>query len=440
MKFERPQFDGYKKTELDEQAISLEKGRLIKGVDSHPVILRPLTPEEYRVEWKNEDITSDVAGVNAEDFVYMIDNTKNIGVAVMGEAPHWRNVATPGDTTYTDSTGVKHHFFEIATKGIGVVKSEVIKDYDYETLAIWNEYDNQINLGHSWQADYNMFEGDLVEFNKKLIGMGIRSEMYWVIAKVDKVSFEGKLMDVKNAREKGVIHKNKQLHPYVGVRVLRTNHRIEEFTESDISRQDDILTQVIDNFNKETMFTGREMSVLDKDNKADLEKYYFVVTEQHIKNLAKLISNGFTYYHMHSSNLTMMGEIVDTGVIEGIYSRNKFKNEEDIKRTEVFNGVRVGYIKDMRDCILGLRKLLTGLTHKDVSIDRNKVCENALATFKLEFDDVVSIKSDKKASPEIIKKCFEEILKRMIVGRETLPALKHNSLSSWNLKALDTKS
>lgn len=427
----KPEFSGYERSNRDNEEAQLESGRDIAGIESHPVLLSVLKPEEYKVSFRNENIASAVPGVTFEDFLYMIDNTKKIGVAVMGEAPHWRNVATPGDTVYTDEEGKKQYFFEVATKGIGMVKSEVLDNYDYDSLATRNEYDVQINLGHSEQADYNMNEGDLIELDKRLIAMGIRSEMYWVIAKVDKVSFNGELYNVADAREQGIIHKNRQLNPYLGVRVLRTNHRIEEFAKGDDARRHDILLRVFDNFNKETRLTGRNVSELSPEKSEDLQKYFMVVCEQHITNLAKLVSNALVYYHMHSSNLTMMGEIVDTGVLAHIYHDN------DPERIEDVGGIRVGYAKDMRDCVLGLRNLLRALSkYRNVSFNREEVASLIISTFNTNFDAGVFIKSDKKAKPDKVKEVFSEIVTRMMIDRKTLPALKHNSIEDWGLESL----
>lgn len=438
----QPQFEGYKRTKLDEEAIALEKGRLIEGVESVPVLLKSLDPSEYRIQHKNGDVQNNV-GAKAEDFIYMIDNSEGMKVAVMGHAPHWRNVSTFLDTSWTDASHKSHYFFEVSTKGIGMVKSEVLEDYDYDTLKQVNEYGTNINLGHANKDDFSWTD-DLVTFTQKLNSIGIRSELYWVIADVDKISYNGELYDLTDAKRQGLVHKGKENNPQIGVRLLRTNHRIEDYFKNNNPKEKrDMLLSVYDAFNKETALSGRDLPELNIENKDHQKTYFETVLTQHIQNLALLINHGLTYYHMHSSNLTLMGEIVDTAVVESININETeqfkdFDEEYDTSaRTDMYRGVRIGYLKDIRDCITGIRFLLRGL-HNDgyAVLGREVAYDLVMKTFKGVFDKEKFAVFDKETDIEKLLKVTEEIAKRLLVGRETLPALKRNGIEEWNLNSL----
>ena len=438
----QPQFEGYKRTKLDEEAVALEKGRLIEGVESVPVLLRPLDPSEYTVAYKNETVRND-ADAKAEDFIYMIDNSEGMKVAVMGRAPHWRNVSTPLDTSWRDASGKPHYFFEVSTKGIGMVKSEVLKDYDYDTLKQVNEYGTDINLGHANKDDFFWME-DLVTFTQKLNSIGIRSELYWAIADVDMVSYNGELYDLKDAKKQGLVHKGKENNPQIGVRLLKTNHRIEDYFKNNNPKvKRDMLLSVYEAFNKETASSDRELPELDIENKDHQKIYFETVLSQHIQNLALLINYGLTYYHMHSSNLTLMGEIVDTAVVESIHI-NETEHFQDFEeeyntshRTEMHKGVRIGYIKDIRDCVTGIRFLLRGL-HNDGYLvsSREDAYDLVIKTFRGVFDREKFSLFDQETDVEKLLKVTEEIARRILIERETLPALKRNGIESLNIRSL----
>lgn len=438
----QPRFEGFKRTKLDDEAVALEKGRLIEGVESIPVLLKPLDPSEYKMEYKNTDVTNEV-DATAEDFIYMIDNSEGMKATVMGRAPHWRNVSTSLDTAWTDKQGTPHYFFEVSTKGIGMVKSEVLENYDYDTLKQVNEYDTNINLGHANKDDFFWTE-DLVAFTEKLNATSIRSELYWAIAKVDKVSYNGELYDLADAKRQGIVHRSKENDPYVGVRLLKTNHRIEDyFKNSNPVEKKEMLLAVYDAFNKETKLTGRDLPELDIENPTHQKIYFETVLSQHVQNLALLIAHGLTYYHMHSSNLTLMGEIVDTAVIESINinSTEHFRNLESeydtSARTELYKGVRMGYLKDVRDCITSLRSLLRGLQSDGYTVlSREEAHAKVMETFRATFDPNTFVVFDNETDTQKLLTVAEEISRRTLIGKETLPALKRNDIETWGLQSL----
>jgi len=438
----QPHFEGYPRTKLDEKAIALEKGRLIEGVHSVPVLLKPLDSSEYKIKFKNEEVKNEV-GAKAENFIYMIDNSYGMKAAVMGHAPHWRNVSTFLDTSWTDVNGKPHYFFDVSSKGIGMVKSEVLEDYDYDTLKVPNEYGVNINLGHANRDDFFWME-DLVVFTQKLNSIGIRSELYWAVAEVDKISYNGELYDVADAKRQGLVHRSKDNNPYIGVRLLKTNHRIEDYSKkTSLDDKREMLLSVYDAFNKETTLTGRDFPQLDINNQDHQKIYFETVLTQHVQNLALLINNGLTYYHMHSSNLTLMGEIVDTAVVESvnINQTEQFQNFEEeydtSARTDLYKGIRLGYLKDIRDCLTGIRSLLRSLHNDGYKVlSREESHNKIMETFNDIFDKEKMKIFDNETDVNSLLKVVEEISRRIFVERETLPALKRNEIESWNLRSI----
>lgn len=404
-------------------------GRMIAGILSREVIVKPLEQSDYKIELQNAQVKA-WHDMQLPQFIYMLDKKRGIGVSLTAHAPHWRTVAVLGDTQYLDRNGKTQYYFTISTKGAGFTRGELV-DEGFDTLAT-REEGAQINLGHSWKYEYYTSEGDLVSFTEKLTKLGVRSELYWGVAKVNKVSFKGELVDVKEAREKGLIHKNRELHPYVGVRLLRTNHRIEDlFASTDPGKKQAMIEEVLELFNRETHLTKRDLPEIHRGN-ADEERIYANTTiAQYVKNLSIVISNGMTYYHMHSSNLTLLGELADTGHIEHIY------NNADPLRVRCYKGVRAGYLKDMRDCIMGVRRFLKALKKEGIGIsDNREVYGLCIREFTGNFDIDLYRKQDKKANPEALNECFAEITRRMLVDQENLKSVKHGSIEEWQLESL----
>jgi len=285
---------------------------------------------------------------------------------------------------------------------------------------------------------------DLVSLTQKLNSIGIRSELYWAIADVNTVSYNGELYDLKDAKKQGIVHKEKDNNPQIGVRLLRTNHRIEDyFKNNNAQEKRGMLLSVYDAFNKETKLSGRDMPILDIENREHQKLYFETVLKQHIENLALLINYGLTYYHMHSSNLTLMGEIVDTAVIESIHINDTepFQNLEGVydtsSRTDMYKGVRIGYLKDMRDCITGIRFLLRGLHNDGYNVSkREEAYDLVVETFERIFDKEKFAVVDTETNVQKIGDALKEIAKRILVERETLPPLKRNGIETWHLGSL----
>ncbi len=436
---EQPHFAGYSRIPDPRKTEGLERGgRTIAGVNPHPVLLETLKPEDYQIVFKNQKIQAD-GNAQAEDFLYMIDNSDGTKNVVLGRPPHWRSVDTPGHTSYPDESGIEHHYFDISTKGIGMVKGEVMKDNSPSSLKTRNEYGSTINLGHATREDFEWMY-DLVELTKRLTAIGIRSELYWVIAQVNKVSFNGELLNLDQARERGIVDASEQNRPYMGVRLLRSNRRIEEYVESENGKdKKDMLLAVYGAFNEEAKLEKRDTPQLQIDNPEHQRMYFDTMFKQHIKNLALLISHGLTYYHMHSSNLTLMGEIVDTAAVKSI-NINKlpgFENDDISARTNMYRDVRVGYMKDMRDCVLSLRKYWRALGKDGYTTPtREEMMTMALETFQSNYNPQKFATYDPTVDAEKICAVFEEIVRRQFVGRETLSPLKSNSIESWDLRSI----
>ena len=136
-------------------------------------------------------------------------------------------------------------------------------------------------------------------------------------------------------------------------------------------------------------------------------------------NLAVLNNLGYCDWHLHSSNVTMASEIADIGVM---FDAKSVKEQEDSK--PIAHGVRVGYIKDMRDTAYTLATMLRKAEKLGIVIgDRNELFEACIHRFNETLADK-DIKKTQKALADDHRKMFEYIMRKSIVEDAPLPSIK----------------
>jgi hypothetical protein len=145
-------------------------------------------------------------------------------------------------------------------------------------------------------------------------------------------------------------------------------------------------------------------------------------------NLAVLNNLGYSDWHLHSSNVTMASEIADIGVM---FDAKTVKEQEDSK--PIAHGVRIGYIKDMRDTAYTLATMLRKAEKLDLAIgDREELFEACVHGFNETLLDK-DIKKTQKALSNDHKKLFEYIMRKSIVDNTPLSSIKKVDPSTWSL-------
>ena len=412
-----------------------QRGRLISGVPTKMLSLKRVPIEDINVKYHNKgivDYSGNAGDQYAEDYMYVL--AEDGDVSLPGNAPHWRAINNDGKNEgrnngklfgYETKDGQTQYYFEVNTKGIGFIRREMVDCNDADTLKGVNENGVEINYGLSWAADYDMFDGDLVTLTKKLTEQGVRTELYWSVAEVDAVPFNGRVLKTQEAKEKGVIHNDDTMNPSLGVRLLRSNYRVEEFAKCDEDRRVEILKSVFENFNKETEMTGRDVPKLTLEEADGQEVYVTETVKQYTKNLAVLINNAMTYMFMHSSNLTMMGEIVDMGAVMSLKKTPRKQDNYDA-RFAFYDGIRMGHIKDMADLCYGVKSFVESLEKAGLNApDMRTLVDDMMQEFTNSFNAESSIKSDKESNPEKIVSAFSQIADHILIRGGTLENMKY---------------
>ena len=407
-----------------------QKGRLIEGVPTKILAFKRVPSESLTIKTeghKNNNIIdfNNKEAQFVEDYMYVL--AEDGDVYLPGDAPHWRAVNNTGKLFgYETKDGEMQYYFDVNTKGCGFIRRELVDCNDADTLKGVNENGVEIHYGLSWDADYELYDGNLVKLTKDLTEQGIRTELYWGIAESDKVPFNGEVLDVKEAKDKGIIYKDNDMNPNIGVRLLRTNYRLEELNKSDEDKRLVIRDTMLTNYAKEMKLksgddTAEELNMNDIENQ---KRYVMDTLSQYTKNIALLINNAMTYMYMHPSNLTMLGEIVDMGVVISLNKVDKKYTDYDA-RFGMFNGIRQGYIKDMTDLVYAIKIFLDTMSENNIATPENEyVIENIKNVFIDNLDGSKFNKKDKESDIDKVKSYFTKMLDYHFHNNRRLGSMK----------------
>jgi hypothetical protein len=399
------------------------KGREIAGFEpknEHFGVLKE--SDDYQIVEENNLIKS-VKPLH--DFFLFVNHSRGTTDRTV-YPPHWRTITTEDiDTSfeYSDKdASIKNiHYYCVNTKGTGFLKptAEGILLDDYATWARTKErsnidFDNEI-LGMCTKNDCLGKKGEIINESKHLTKEGLRCEMMWAIAKLKKIFYQGRETTIEELRNKNVIPKRLDWQPYMAVRLLRTNHRIEQCVKAD--HKQDLFENAFKIFNRETLDDNLPFPILEIGN-AQHEKIFFQEFFSRMgANMAVLLNLGYSHSHMHSSNVTMAAEIVDIGTIS--------KNDPDF-----YQGIRRQHIKDMRDISYSLKMLLNGASSCKLSFGNVRDLQK---TFFSSFDSVSDRdrQRENKTDYSIAREWMGKIFEKVIVRGGHLPSLRNNAIEDW---------
>ncbi len=408
-------------------------GREIAGIEPRPEKFMKLEEgEDYQVTEKSEKVKSDK---DLGDFFVFISPSAGTETKVI-EAPHWRVINSPDVRAEVeipaseDGDSVRDYFYSVNTKGVGYLKVPAkglnIEDYDSWMIMSDKSVEDKGYRVLGFVSAGENTRGNVMEKSEELVAQGLRSELYWGLAKLKRLPFKGRMMTVDELKKNGVISPEDDFEPGQAVRLLKTNTRIAEVSDSDRQRSLELFGQAFEVFNKETADKKLELSEI-KIGDSDKERVFFLEFFRRMgHNMAILLNMGYAHGAMHSSNVTLAAELGDVGTI------SHWSEEDQKRKIKKYGGVRRENLKDMRDMCYDLRILLkaarnAGLNAGDLNDLRNAFFEGFEGAF-----DAKSVKSE-KSDPEKAKLWMEKIFDTVVIEGENLPSLLHNEIEDWDI-------
>lgn len=398
--------------------------------------LEPQT--DYKIiKQLNENLKSDIT----LDEAFIFINPEHGDEGRLVEAPHWRTITTPAKSEYTEKSGKKHFYYVVNTKGCGYTKPTIDKsEYPLNEYDEWhrtNEYGALGAFGLLQIEGLNQ-QMDIIEKTKWLTANGLRTELYWATAKLKNIYFKGKKTSIKKLKELNVIPSHdidgSQYVPIMGIRLLKTNTRVEELYQSNIERTKQLFEQAFETFNQETTDQNLDYPIL-KFNDPQSEKIFIkAFFERMGKNLAVLQNLGIIAWGLHSSNVTMAAEIVDVG---DYFTWQYYTSyPEYVKK---YNGIRRGTLKDIRDIAYSLRYLLMAINKiGGAKQDRPYLVQTFMEAFSQHLDNE-SLRQQQIKREDIFN-ATKKIMEAVLIKKINLKALKHNKedgtpwdINDWNL-------
>ncbi len=337
--------------------------------------------------------------------------------------PHWRSITTPGiKSELLDKNGeVIDVFYEVNTKGAGFVKprAEGINLNDYQSWTVTDTYDG-LPVQDLGMADLGDFKatGSIKEMSDYLARKGVRTEVYWAVAKLKRIPFKEEKVPIRRLVERGVIDQSS--NPYIGVRLFKTNDRITEAVDAPDKRTRKVWLDAFAVFNREAEDKGYDFPKLDINNSEHQQIFIEQFFRRMGKNIGLLIDLRWSHGGLHSANISMAAELTDIATVGSIVDLDEKDSPEEAKQ---YAGVPRGHIKDMRDVATSLKKLLKGAKNNNINSGAR---ENLRKMFFAGFDEVFDPKEvsrENNVDANNARRWMEEIFNITVIDRCNLPSL-----------------
>ncbi len=232
--------------------------------------------------------------------------------------------------------------------------------------------------------------------------LGIRTEIYWAFVKLKRLPRNGVKQTINELREEEIIPKNRNQDPYIAIRLLKNNQRIEQFKKGE--HGEGVLRHAFDIYNLENNDS------IDIDNYEDRNKFLRSIIAHLLNNIFILFKNKLAHTGLHSSNITMSGEIVDIGTVKDL---NLIPPEHrDFYNTKI-NNINRANIKDIRDVLLSIRYVLNGFNQLGLKLENREI----IYKFICDYIDSISDNNDYNS----IVKVFSYVL---FIQRDNIPMMK----------------
>ncbi len=306
---------------------------------------------------RNERVTSPYDLDRAFVFV----NPSGGDLSLLVEPPHLRTITHPGiDATY-EGERVREPYYAVNTKGVGYLKPTLKGGLPLDAYVDWKRIDEHGRVGAFGFSDADDFydpNGGPLWKSEFLTEAGLRTELFYAAGDLCRVYYQGKNVSVWELQRDGILPSTREFSAKIGIRLLKTNTRIAEFKEADDDRARDLMAQAFDVFNRENADKGLGFPELVLGEPESERLFFRTFFERMGKNLAVFQNVGYIGWHLHSANVTLAAEVVDTGAyMHASYYDHPDAYEEFLRP---YAGVRRGILKDMRDVAYGLKSLLAG--------------------------------------------------------------------------------
>lgn len=401
-------------------------GREIKGLEPRPERFSVLKEgEDYSTIAINEAvITSD----DPRRHIVFINPTQG-EISLTVTPPHWRTITDKSFGAMDVQGGQREYFFEANTKGVGYLKPSV-KGENIDTRDNWigsSRFDGERILGI---CDATKGHPErMMALSDQLIRSGLRTEAHWMVSSLKRIPFRGEMMPLSELQTRGIIprkYSDKPLlvNPIEVVRLIKSNTRIEEAYEADDRRQV-IFNDAFATFNQEAQLQGQPLVKLE--NSADQRAFFAKFSERIGNNLAILLNQGMSHLYLHSSNISMAAEFLD---IEPLQHWSKITKSSGWGKE--YSGLRLHYIKDIRDATQALRRLLKVARTEDLHTgSRESLAQSLIDGFSTAFDSALA--SEQGINEVSARDWVGKIVNHLLVQRKNLPSLRNYPVEDWEI-------
>ena len=397
------------------------KGREIRGLEPKVERFSPLKEgDDFAVLLRNNNLISTPP---AEDEIIFVDPVGGAEERVV-EAPHWRAASKDGVKAVFQGSSLKDYFYTANVKGVGYLKPTLKGGRKFNKYDDWkrtDEYGFKGAYGLAEEDDFIDGKENIVEKSSRLIGEGFRTECYGVVAKLKNVYYQGKITPIKELKNKKIIPASKKFEPHIGVRYLKLNNRVEEVKESGFDRARELFERAFNVFNKEVKDKGLQFPEIKLGDRLGEEIFFKEFFARMGGNLGIMQNEGLICWHLHASNITLAAEIVDIGPIMTLKA---FKDKGDEEVADKFEGIAIGFLKDMRDVSYALKFLINSGEAQGMSIgDKIDLLKAFLTAYKSRLQS---------RQANLYGAC-EKILKAVLIEGRQLAGLKHGTPKDWGI-------
>lgn len=380
---------------------------------------------------RNERVTSPYDLDRAFVFV----NPTGGDVSLLVEPPHLRTITHSGIKAAYDGDHVRETYYAANTKGVGYLKPTLKGGLPLDAYDDWkrvDEYGRTGAYGFSDADDFYDPNGGPLWKSEFLTEAGLRTELFYAAGDLCRVYYKGKNVSVWELQRQGVLPSVREFSAKIGIRLLKTNTRIAEFKEADDDRARDLMAQAFEVFNRENADKELGFPQLVLGDPASERLYFRTFFERMGKNLAVFQNIGYIGWHLHSANVTLAAEVVDTGAyMHASYYDNPDSYDEFLRP---YAGVRRGILKDMRDIAYGLKSLLAGAKGHGLACgSRAGLVEAYCQAFEESLDVAALDREGIQRKP--LAKAFRTIAAAVLLNGQRLASIKHGEadVRDWGI-------
>lgn len=325
---------------------------------------------------RNERVTSPYDLDRAFVFV----NPTGGEVALLVEPPHLRTITHPGIEAMYTGDRVRETYYAANTKGVGYLKPTLKGGLPLDAYDDWkrvDEYGRSGAYGFSDADDFYDPNGGPLWKSEFLTEAGLRTELFYAAGDLCRVYYKGKNVSVWELQRGGILPSTREFSAKIGIRLMKDNTRVAEFKDADDDRARDLMAQAFDVFNRENADKGLGFPELAFGEPASERLFFRTFFERMGRNLAVFQNIGYIGWHMHSANITLAAEIVDTGA----YMHASYYDTDDSREEflRLYAGVRRGILKDIRDVTNTLKLLFKSAKARGLAVGNRETLTSAFS-------------------------------------------------------------